>query len=341
MTLYAPGCFFFFPWKPLGLAAWGDSYASAYKFFRRDHSLGTNLALHIVALVWQLLGNFGLLTTLDERLGFAGRPLSAVTACMWVFTLLLSPAPMLISCCSSLAIVSAYAVAPYLTPREFETGMICTFVCTLILACLAIDRKPLASIPRGLAFAAKNFGIALVARLSASYWRGTYTGDAQLAVVGVCVVMVALSSLPKPTVPAVLGGVLVARSIGELLDEPALLFFGAAFVAQASQGVAHDVSKQTATLLSHEESDESRMEKLGFEWAHCCYFPNLLLQSVRESLLQTASPSSTKPAGKAARRKAAASPSRPASMRTRTPSKRTEASPVDAANEGTRKKKAS
>ena len=105
------------------------------------------------------------------------------------------------------------------------------------------------------------------------------------ALAALLLVMVALSALPKPTVPVVLGGILVARSLGEVLDEPTLLFFGAHFVAQASQGVAHDVSKQTATLLAHEASDEeTRMQKLGFEWAHCCYFPNLLLQSVQESL---------------------------------------------------------
>ena len=55
---------------------------------------------------------------------------------------------------------------------------------------------------------------------------------------------------------------MVAMKHGELLDEPILLFFGAAFVAQASQGLAHDFSRQKATLLSHEDSkDETPMDK--------------------------------------------------------------------------------
>ena len=183
ISLYAPGCFFFYPWKPLGHAAWSDSYATAYEHFRRDHSIGSNLALHIVALAWQLLGNFGLLTTLDSRLGLATalgiRPLSAATACMWATSLLLSPAPVLVSLQSSVAIALAYAAAPYLSPRELEIGMMCTFICTLILAALAYDRKPVKTIPRGLAFAAKNFGIAIVVRYAASKWRGAYVDDAQ------------------------------------------------------------------------------------------------------------------------------------------------------------------
>ena len=288
ILLYAPGCFFFFPWKPLGQAAFGDSYATAYKFFRRDHSLGTNVTLHVISLTWQLLGNFGLLAALDQRLGLVTtglHPLSVATACTWAGTLLLSPAPVLLSLLSSIMIALACAVAPILSPRELEAGMMCTFVATMVVALLAFDRKPLASIPRGLAFAAKNFGVALVPLLIASKWRGALAGDgAQSAIATVLVLMVALSALPKPTVPVVVGGMLVARTVGVLLDEPILLFYGAAFVAQASQGVAHDVSKQKATLLSHQESDEGHMERLGFEWAHCCYFPNLLLQSVHQSV---------------------------------------------------------
>ena len=59
--LYAPGAFFFYPWKPVMQALAGDRYDVGFAFFRRDHTDPTNLALHTVALAWQLLGNFGLL----------------------------------------------------------------------------------------------------------------------------------------------------------------------------------------------------------------------------------------------------------------------------------------
>ena len=41
--LYAPGAFFFYPWKPLMNALVGDSYGVAYAHFRRDHSDPLNL----------------------------------------------------------------------------------------------------------------------------------------------------------------------------------------------------------------------------------------------------------------------------------------------------------
>ena len=66
--VYAPGAFFFFPWKPAVQAYIGDTYEVGYKFFRRDHSEPTNVCLHLVALAWQLLGNFGVLNTLDAKM---------------------------------------------------------------------------------------------------------------------------------------------------------------------------------------------------------------------------------------------------------------------------------
>ena len=109
--------------------------------------------------------------------------------------------------------------------------------------------------------------------------------DAAAINCGLAVLMALLASLPKPTVPAVLGGGLVVRAAAELTAQDALLFYGCAFTAQASQGLAHDVSRQAATLLSHEECTDGhcRATKLGFEWAHVVYFPNLLTQAIREA----------------------------------------------------------
>ena len=77
--LYAPGAFFFYPWKPLMQLLVGDTYATGYKYFRRDHSKPTNIVLHGVALVWQLLGNFGFLAVADASLRTTlcnGRPVA-------------------------------------------------------------------------------------------------------------------------------------------------------------------------------------------------------------------------------------------------------------------------
>ena len=51
------------------------------------------------------------------------------------------------------------------------------------------------------------------------------------------------------------------------------------------QGVAHDVCGQKATLLQHQDDmRRGRAQTLGAEWSHTLYFPNLLLNSIYESL---------------------------------------------------------
>ena len=135
---------------------------------------------------------------------------------------------------------------------------------------------------------AKMFGLALLMRLGAAPWAGQLVGSEAQANVAVLIVMAILGALPKPTKPCVVGGMLLARALGELTSQDALIFYGNAFVAQLSQGVAHDVSLQPATLLSHEEDEgHGRAIKLAFEWSHVAYFPNLLFHSVHDSIVGT------------------------------------------------------
>jgi hypothetical protein len=314
VVLYTPGCFFFYPWKPFLQVFAGDTYETAYRHFRRDHSDATNLCLHLVALVWQLLGNFGMLAALDGMLRrlptFAqtsddawvetfppyGRPLSTFTASMWILTLFLSPAPSAVTISSICGITSAFYVAPHLRPRELEMGMLGAFFVILILSGLVCERKTIKgaeapSLVRDLLHAIKMFGLAAAMRLAGTPWGGTLSGSEGPYLTGLVALMVLLGALPKPTVPCVIGGMLFTRLLAELsgqADWGWLIFYGQAFVAQLSQGVAHDVSKQKATLLSHEDdSTKGRTVKLAFEISHCTYFPNLLLQSVFESVAKS------------------------------------------------------
>ena len=123
---------------------------------------------------------------------------------------------------------------------------------------------------------------------AAAQRRGAFADDesVRLINIGLLTLMGVLSMLPKPTVPCVLGGVVAVRIAGELTAQDTLLFWGAAFVAQLSQGIAHKVTKQQATLLSHEESTaHGRRAKLAFEVSHVCFFPCLLLHACYEDLV--------------------------------------------------------
>eukprot|EP00729_Bicosta_minor_P001421 gene1421-15843_t len=65
-VLYGGAPFFAYPWKPLLNALVGSSYSVAYSHFRRDHKYATNLAAHLLCLVWQLGSNYALLDHIDD-----------------------------------------------------------------------------------------------------------------------------------------------------------------------------------------------------------------------------------------------------------------------------------
>ena len=297
--LYAPGAFFFYPWKPLALLSAGDTYAAAYSHFRRDHSDPTNLILHAVALCWQLAGNFGLLAALDRLLVgdelWPSGPLSALSALSWAGTLVLSPAPSICSLASVAGIATAYAIAPLLSPNAVE---IVPMACFIVVVCVAsVVLTPSTTVTdgrRGTATSrlARNlgrtlvyFGIAVAARGAGSRWHGQFSAWAPVVNACLLLLMSLLAMLPKPVVPCVLGGVIVVRVLAELTAQNLLLLYSNAFLAQLSQGIAHDISQQKATLLSLEDSIEDMRVRLAFDWAHCVYFPNLLFHSCYQSLV--------------------------------------------------------
>ena len=164
---------------------------------------------------------------------------------------------------------------------------------------------------------------ALGLRLAARPYRGAWAAEAPAVNVALLLLMLGASSLPKPTVPCVLVATLLGRVAAELTAQDGLLLYCGAFAAQVTarslapphiteawaapaaapqacalrsparalqpwqllQGVAHDVCGQKATLLQHQDDmRRGRAQTLGAEWSHTLYFPNLLLNSIYESL---------------------------------------------------------
>ena len=68
LLLYVGGPFFCYPFKPLINELAGSNYKRAYKHFRRDHHGAANIALHWVALCFQLSSNYAMLAELDEAI---------------------------------------------------------------------------------------------------------------------------------------------------------------------------------------------------------------------------------------------------------------------------------
>lgn len=248
-----------------------------------------------------------------------------ICAAFWVSTLAFSGAPVVVTLLSSVAILSSYHVtyvyASFLQPQMLETFFVALFMVVLFVNSVFRYRSNLRRTISDCSHAFVRFALCLGIRAFAMFvLKGrfrTFTAAYSTEEINIYVSMVlallmlVLGSLSKPTVPAVVGGLFVVRTVGELIDSDLLGFYGctyiallldrlnvllftlplfiyacrtAAFVAQYAQGIAHDVTRQKATLLQHNESTKhSRRVRLGHEWSHVVYFPNLLLQSCHAS----------------------------------------------------------
>ena len=338
-VLHAPGSFFFYPWKPLLTFVSGDSYGVAYQYFRRDHSGGANTALHLVALAWTMLANFGLLFLADQyffptqltvaaitgstsralaNARFPPLPISYLTAVVWIICLMCSPAPIECSSLATALVGAAYLAGPLMTAHQLELGAAATFGAMLLLVKLLAPRLSAGGPELRLrGHKSLYFGLfALGLRLAARPWRGAWAAEAPAVNMAILLLMLGASSLAKPTVPCVLVATLLGRVAAELTAQDSLLLYCGAFAAQETarslappdapdpgrvvrpptrvpptyprqilQGISHDVCRQKATLLQHQDDTrQGRAQTLGSEWSHTLYFPNLLLNSIYESL---------------------------------------------------------
>ena len=295
-ALYAPSCFYFYPWKPVLNAKVGDSYETAYVHFRRDHSDDVNVGLHLLALVLQLVGNFGMLCALDATLApmlpgalaaalpgyVAARWLSALTAASWIAALVVQPAPPACTLVSALAIAAAYSYAPHLpAPALIDAVAPFVFAVTAVGLVFASKRGARRVRLRDCAKAAVYAFAPLLVRRVAQRVLPLLPPLAlspPTAFVAFALTMLALGCLRNPVAPCAVVGALGSRILFAVTGSPAVLFYGFGHSAQLLQGAAHEISQQQATLLRL-ENEEDAGKKLRFEWAHCTYFPSLLFQS--------------------------------------------------------------
>lgn len=321
--LYAPGAFFFYPWKPLMNLFVGDSYETAYRHFRRDHSYAVNIVLHVICLWLQLFANFMLLHYVEThflppshtyindlpyvvRTGLRWLPsfcvprlFSLTTALIWSTYLMTSArAPFVCNLAAVASIMTAFSHADDLSLETLETGCMIAFSGATVC---------------GLFYKPKALVIAIVwllwvfgsAQLQASEWAGCLSSEVPNAIMGqmgdnvskaLALLIIILAATPG-TVPTVL--VVVAapslRLLAILTNQPLLKLWGIAFSAMLMQGTAHALTGQQATLVNLNKSKQSKANiakqpsKIAFEWAHVTYFPSLAYHAAYQSLTQTRS----------------------------------------------------
>jgi hypothetical protein len=309
--LYAPGAFFFFPYKPIVNALIGDTYLTGYKHFRRDHSDATNAALHVVALGLQLSGNFGLLYFADGALvrhfpaaasafGFGPhfRVLGGLTAAIWATTLLLSPAPILANLLASFCIFLAYLLSPQIvsasSTQNFDLELLAmgAFLAVQVAAGFLLPiksdarKKGFGEIAKDLAISAALFSLLVGARRACGLYIGrVWADEASQQIVNIALpsLLALIALVPDPVKPVTIAGAFGCRIATELTGQKWLLFYSCAFVGMVLQGRSHDITKQQATLLTIEETVSDKQKKIRFEWAHVTYFPAMLFHSMMQT----------------------------------------------------------
>lgn len=289
--LYFMGPFFSNPAKPMLQRLWCHTgYDIAYKHFKRDHTNPTNLAIHAVALIFQVTSNFAFLHRLDELIGSTRGMISMSTALMWSALLVPQKSAPLKARAAAVALIgAAYALRKKIAekwewyswgqsileayqfkiamrgflPKEFrrkffpfETSMVRFLVLRLGLQAFLTK-----FVERGILSTKGTASIALPILLFGSYkpfprqlFRTTYW----LNLINI------FNSGYAGWIMALLTG------------EKAFYLHSAAFSASMLQGVAHYLGKQEGTL--------PQLNDAHYEFAHTTYFPVLALHRILEHL---------------------------------------------------------
>lgn len=297
--LYFFGPFFCYPWKPIINAITGESYETSYRYFRRDHSDATNLALHSICLVFQLLGNFILLDTIDGHLcsttwahcmaySFT-RPISLLSVLAWSATVVTAPSPPVVTALSLASLWAAYTTAPLVPGRLLEAVVVISFSVTLVAGLLFLSPpkgKPSAkrfSVVKGFVTALGWLSWLAVWWTVERHYGGSFAAHSTEINLALVVVMLAVSAGPKvPEGPAIIGG-LLCRLVAALTGQPLIFLWGTAFTAPLLQGTSHRATGEVATLINHNRPDAIRELKVKAEWAHVTFFPSLAFHSIYDS----------------------------------------------------------
>lgn len=298
----------------------GSDYGTALHHFAADHTNPMNLKFHLMALVLQLLANFALLSSLDDKLNAWLNPkskggdsvgwLSGGTAIVWSLYLIsltfleekffdsYVEVPFVVRLCSCVCVFLGWQLGPLLRSRWVGiVGM------QGVVTALAIETVVLKKAPLGI-----TFFIALSAHLSV--WHmitkqteessvGLWKQSSKSVIRAFLAVILLISMKTDPVSTVVLVGAFGAWPLALLCDEPALAFYGLGYLATASQGVAHAVSGEPATLIrlnaaavaaDAAETASLQALKVAYEWGHVTNFPNLLLHSCAKAFFPNSIP---------------------------------------------------
>jgi hypothetical protein len=296
LTLYGGGPFFCYPYKPFFNYLEGSDYERSYQHFRRDHSDNTNLGFHVLSLVFQLSSNYGLLHEIDLALGTTFATLedsvanasakqkeptksvgiiALLTTLSWTGFLLNTPAPTPVKLAASVCIFAAYRFRAVLADLLYSDSF---FLFQGFLEVLAVRLVLMPGSIIGAQFAMPILGLRLALQQFATKNRGCLKSSKSTVNVCTLVSMAYLSANSAKNIggpnPFCLG--IIGWLLSLLTDQRWLHFYSCAYMASLTQGISHNLTGEVPTL--------TQLDSIADELAHTAYFPNLLLQSVYQSM---------------------------------------------------------
>lgn len=211
------------------------------------------------------------------------RPVSKLTAAVWLLSLLTAPSfcPAVVKILSLIHVLLAYNFAPVIENSPIELWAIGGFAVVTVLH-LLLSRKKIvvnSEIILYIALIALKLGGLYVAAQHVSGILAAYSFE---LLMGFGVIQVVLCCQRDPVKGSVLFGSFGAAALSVLLGQRWLLLLSYAYSASLLQGLAHALSREQATLLKLQDSD--REKKIAHEWGHVVFFPSLLLHSIYTTL---------------------------------------------------------
>lgn len=251
---------------------------------------------HYVCLYFQIFSNFSFLSVVDSALAvhtpallIIDRPVSTLTALVWIVSLLTAPSfcPAVVKLFSLLHLMLAYQYAPLVVESPVELWAVGGFAVVTVLH-LLLSRKKLIITSEIVLYitliSVKMGGL----HVAGKEFRGMFAEQSSPLLVAFGVIMVILCCQRDPVKGSVLFGSFTASTLSVLIDQPWLLLLSYAYSASLLQGLAHALSREQPTLLKLQQ-DSDRDQKIKHEWGHVVFFPNLLLHSIHTSLTSSSS----------------------------------------------------
>jgi len=238
--------------------------------------------------VFQVLGNFSLLITIDRAIfgdNSAHQWFSVLSALSWVLYLtLVKEAPQVVRMGSLLSITLGFYIAQTICLRTLELYIYAGFG---IIWMVFVLTKGKIDVSRGaihifLLLVVKNIlGFTLL-----EAYRGSISGGMAAGVTSIYFLLLFLISLRSDRsfgnqFVSVIYGTLVGQVVATVTDSSLLYIHSCAFTATLLQGLAHGISREQGTMQRIQDYSD-HTARVAYEYAHVVYFPNLLLQAVHD-----------------------------------------------------------